>query len=79
MKGDPMSTITTGIGALAALVAAGFWLWASLAPVSDSIDALVADMQFIAVLNAIAAGATFVAAVCGAVLFGRRFRRPSGG
>ena len=68
-----MSTdvVVSGIGAFAALVAAGFWLWSSRVAVPDDIDKFIAALQSASELSSFAAIAAAVAAFCGAILFAR--------
>jgi hypothetical protein len=64
--------IVTSVGLVASLVAAGFWLWGSLIAVPDNIDTIVAELQRIGRLNAWAALAALVAALCAAYAFWRQ-------
>jgi hypothetical protein len=61
----------TSIGLVASLAAAGFWLWASLIDVPNNIDTIVGELQRIGRVNAWAASAALIAAVCAAYAFGR--------
>ena len=61
--------IVSGIGAAAVGVAAGLWLWAAMIAAPDNIDTIVSELQRIGRLNASAAGAACIAAVCGVILF----------
>ncbi len=58
--------IVTSVGLLASLAAAGFWLWGSLIKVPDNIDTIVGEIQRIGRVNAWAALAALVAALCAA-------------
>jgi hypothetical protein len=58
--------IVTCIGLIASLAAAGFWLWGSLIEVPDNIDTIVGELQRIGRVNAWAAAAALVAALCAA-------------
>jgi len=64
-----MNIWTGSIGAFAALVAAGFWLWASLIKVPDNLDTFISVLQKIGRLNAYAAFAAAVSALFGALSF----------
>ena len=59
-----INTIISGAGALAALVAAYWWLRASLVDVPDNIDTIIAALQLASCFNAYGA----IAAVVGAAL-----------
>ena len=63
----------SGLGAGASVMAAAFWLWASLPSVPDNQDTFIAALQRASRLNACAAGAAAVAALCATVLFARQF------
>ena len=63
--------VITGIGAVAALVAAVFWLWASLVSVPADMDTFIGELQRASRLNAKGAAAAFVAALCATFLFAR--------
>jgi hypothetical protein len=56
-----------GLGAVAAIAAAGLWFWASLIEVPDNQDAFIKQLQRISRLNAFAAAAAGVAAICAAL------------
>ena len=62
----------SGIGALAALVAAGFWISASLVNVPDNIDTFIAALQRASRRSSYAAFSAAVAAICGAILFAQQ-------
>lgn len=57
------------VGAIASLVSAGLWLWASLIPVPDNIDTFIAELRRISEVNACAAMAAAIAALCAALSF----------
>jgi hypothetical protein len=63
--------IFTVVGLGASLSAAGLWLWGSLVEVPDNIDTIVGELQRIGRLNAWAAVAALVAALCAAHAFWR--------
>ncbi len=62
----------SGLGAGASVMAAIFWLWASLGSVPDNQDTFIAALQRASYLNSFAAGAASVAALCATVLFARQ-------
>jgi hypothetical protein len=64
--------IITSVGLVASLAAAGFWLWGSLIEVPNNIDTIVGELQRIGRLNAWAALAALVAALCAAYAFWRQ-------
>jgi hypothetical protein len=64
--------IVASVGLLASLTAAVFWLWVSLIEVPDNIDTIVGELQRIGRVNAWAAMAALVAAVCAAYGFWRQ-------
>jgi hypothetical protein len=64
---DPR-TILTMVGVAAALVAAGCWLRAFLAPVPDNIETFDGSMQWAGRLNNRGAAAASIAAVCAVLL-----------
>jgi hypothetical protein len=66
---DRMITIL-GLGA--SLAAAGLWLWGSLIEVPDNIDTIVSELQRVGRVNAGAAAAAFVGALCAAFTFWRQ-------
>ncbi len=66
-----MDKMIAVVGIAASLLAAGLWLWASLITVPDNIDTIVAELQRIGRINAGAAGAAVVAALCAAYSFWR--------
>ena len=72
------NTVVAGIGAAAALVAAGFWRWASLVTVPNNIDTFIGALQWIGRLNAYGAMAAVVGALCATYLFARQIRHGSG-
>jgi hypothetical protein len=55
------------VGALAALAAAALWFWASLIEVPNNQDTFIGALQRISRLNAFAATAAGVAAICAAL------------
>jgi hypothetical protein len=65
--------IVPSVGLLASLTTAVFWLWGSLIEVPDNIDTIVGELQRIGRVNAWAAMAALVAAVCAAYGFWRQF------
>jgi hypothetical protein len=67
-----VDTIVTSVGLVASLAAAGFWLWGSLIEVPNNIDTIVGELQRIGRLNAWAALAALVAALCAAYVFSRQ-------
>jgi hypothetical protein len=64
--------IVTTVGLLASLAAAGFWLWGSLIEIPDNIDTIVSELQRVGRLNAWAALAALIAALCAAHAFWRQ-------
>ena len=69
-----INAVVAGAGAVAGILAAGWWLWASLVPVPDNIDTFIGALQWASRLNAYGAGAAAVAAICAAVLFARQIQ-----
>jgi len=67
-----VDTIVSGLGTVAAVVAAYWWLRASLVKVPDSMDSFIAALQKASRLNAHGAAAAVVAALCAAYLFSRQ-------
>jgi hypothetical protein len=67
-----VDTIVTSVGLVASLAAAGFWLLGSLIEVPNNIDTIVGELQRIGRLNAWAALAALVAALCAAYAFWRQ-------
>lgn len=67
-----INAVVAGLGAVAGVLAAALWLWASLVPVPDNIDTFIGALQRASRLNAYGAGAAAVAAVCAAILFARQ-------
>ena len=57
------------VGSIAAIIAAGLWLYASLITVPNNIDTIVGELQRISRWNAYAAWAAVVAALCAAYAF----------
>ncbi len=64
--------VITGLGALLALLASLFWLWASRVRVPDNMDTFIGVLQRVSRLNACAAFAAFLAALCATALFYRQ-------
>ena len=62
------NTIASGLGMIAALIAAYWWLRASLIEVPDNIDTFIAALQKASRLNAHGAAWAVVAALCGAII-----------
>jgi hypothetical protein len=63
--------IIVSIGLVASLAAAALWLWGSLVEVPDNIDTIVGELQRIGRINAWAAMAALMAALCAAYGFWR--------
>jgi hypothetical protein len=59
-------------GLLASLAAAALWLWGSLIEVPNNINTIVGELQRIGRMNAWAAVAALVAALCAAHAFWRQ-------
>jgi hypothetical protein len=57
------------VGSIAAIIAAGLWLYASLITVPNNIDTIVGELQRISRWNAYAAWAAVVAALCAGYAF----------
>jgi hypothetical protein len=70
-----MNVILPVSAAIASLVAAVYWLLASLVPVPDNIDTLVSELQRAARLNSYGALAASIAATLGAILAIRQIKR----
>ena len=66
-----IDVIVSGIVAIAALVAAGFWLWSALTPVPDNQDTFIAALQYAGRLNSLAALSAAIGAICRSILFAR--------
>ena len=66
-----MSVLVSGIGVVASLLAAFFWLWASLVTIPDNQDTFIAALQSASRLNAYGALSACVAAASAAFLFAR--------
>ena len=64
-----LDVIVSGIGAVAVLVAAVFWFWASKVEVPNNIDTFIDVLKKISRLNANAALTAMVGAICALVLF----------
>lgn len=64
--------IAAFLGVAASLLAAGLWLWGSLIDVPDNIDTIVGELQRIGRVNAWAAAAAVIAALCAAYAFWRQ-------
>lgn len=69
MTGKGENILVAGLAALASLVAAVFWFMASLVEVRPDLEVIVADMHRVSELNAYAATAAAVAALCSIFLF----------
>ncbi len=67
-----INVVVAGVGVVASLLAAVFWLWASLLSVPDNIDTFIGVLQRASRLNAYGAGAAAVAALCATFLFARQ-------
>lgn len=67
-----IDSIVAGLGAVAGVLAASLWLWASLVPVPDNIDTFIDALQRASRLNAYGAAAAAVAALCAGFLFARQ-------
>ena len=68
---ETLDTVIKGFAVLAAIAAAGCWLYASLIPVPDNIDTFIAELQRISRWNAYAAGTAAIGAMCAGYLFMR--------
>ena len=66
---ETLDQVIKGIAAAFAIAAAGCWLYASLIPVPDNLDTIVAELQRISRWNAYAAGSAGLGAVCAVYLF----------
>jgi hypothetical protein len=69
---SPVDKIVALVGLFASLAAAGLWLWGSRIDVPDNIDTIVGGLQRIGRVNAWAATAALVAALCAAYAFWRQ-------
>jgi hypothetical protein len=69
---SPIDKIVTAVGMVTSLAAAGFWLWGSAIEIPDNIDTIVGELQRIGRLNAWAALAALIAALCAAYAFWRQ-------
>ena len=67
-----INAVVAGLGAVAGLLAAALWLWASLVPVPDNIDTFIGALQRASRLNAYGGGAAAMAALCASFLFARQ-------
>ena len=67
-----INAVVAGVGAVAGILAAALWLWASLVPVPDNIDTFISALQRASRLNAYGAAAAAVAALCATFLFVRQ-------
>jgi hypothetical protein len=67
-----LDLIVGSAGALALIVAACLWLYASLIAVPNNIDTIVRELQRIGWWNALAAWAAVIGALSGAYLFARQ-------
>ncbi len=72
--GSFWTTVVTGVGIIAALAAAAFWLLSSLNAVPNNQDTFIIALQKMLRLNSYAAMAAAVAAICalGVFLFGQK-------
>ncbi len=72
--GFTLTMIVGTVGSIAAILAAGFWWWASRVHVPDNIDNFISELQWVSRLNSHGAMAASVAAVCGLMVlwFGRQ-------
>ena len=70
-----INTAVSGLGVVASVVAASFWLWASRVTVPDNIDTFIAALQRASRLNSYGAAAASMAALCAAFLFSRQMLR----
>jgi hypothetical protein len=66
-----VNTIVSGLGAIASAASAFWWLRASLVSVPANIDTIIKVLQQVSAMNAYAAGATGLGAICAVVLFTR--------
>lgn len=66
-----MDRVVALFGLAFSLLAAALWLWASLINVPDNLDTIVGELQRMGRINAGAAGAAVVAALCAAFGFWR--------
>jgi ethanolamine transporter EutH len=67
-----INNVVALIGVIASLLAGGFWLWASIVDVPNNIDTIVGELQRISRINASAAVAATIAAICAAYAFWRQ-------
>jgi hypothetical protein len=70
-----LTTFVGVVGAVASLLAAALWFYASVLEVPDNIDTIVNELQRISRWNAAAAVAAGVGAVCAAHAFVRSLLR----
>src|SRR3546814_17312743 len=73
IRGGPSMSIDYSLAvklaaSVLAVLAAGFWLWASLITVPDNVDTLISVLQRIGKLNAYGALSASFAAACGVLL-----------
>ena len=68
-----LTMIVGTVGSIAAILAAGFWFWASLVRFPDDIDNIIGALRRASRLNSFAAMAASIAAGCGLIVlwFGR--------
>ena len=64
--------VVSGIGVVAAILAAWFWLRAALVSVPDNQDTFIAALQRASRFNAYGAWSAVVGALCAALLFARQ-------
>lgn len=64
-----LSLAVSGLGVVAAILAAWFWLRAALVSVPDNIDTFIAALQRASRFNAYGAWCAVVGALCAALLF----------
>ena len=67
-----INTAVSGLGVVAGVVAAYWWLRASLVDMPDNIDTFIAALQLASRFNAYGATAAVVGALCAAFLFARQ-------
>ena len=67
-----INTFISGLGAVAGLFAAYWWLQASLVDVPNNLDTFILALQLASQLNAYGAFAAMIGALCAAFLFARQ-------
>lgn len=70
-----INTIVSGIGAIAGMLAAYWWLRASLVTVPNNIDTFIGALQDASRMNAYGATAAVVGALCAVFLFAHQALR----